>query len=219
MPKIKLGGKKFSSLSTAPAFPALSSPAIDAQGVPVSSAPAKRKFVRNWSLGSWSASVSSTGSGNDSTSVSSSKLKMQVYVRLGIRLSYKGAMSRMEGGRGFLFSLVSYLISLLMIPFVAWRLLKSLSIKQGLKYDAPKSAADIAPFIAFHGLSVDEILEPPDSFSTSVNISSTAISNNIYNQKCSMNSSTLIYLSRFTTQSKFSQNVAYHFHVRQFVMI
>jgi len=26
--------------------------------------------------------------------------KMQVYVRLGIRLLYKGATSRMEGGRG-----------------------------------------------------------------------------------------------------------------------
>ena len=37
--------------------------------------------------------------------------KMQVYVRLGIRLLYKGATSRMEGGRGLLFSLVSYLIS------------------------------------------------------------------------------------------------------------
>jgi hypothetical protein len=74
---------------------------------------------------------------------------MQVYVRLGIRLSYKGATSRKEGGRGLLFSLVSYLISLL---FVARRLLKSLSIKQGIKYDAPESAADIAPFIAFHGL-------------------------------------------------------------------
>ena len=38
--------------------------------------------------------------------------KMQVYVRLGIRLLYKGATSRMEGGRGLLFSLVSYLLSL-----------------------------------------------------------------------------------------------------------
>jgi len=27
--------------------------------------------------------------------------KMQVYVRLGIRLLYKGASSRMEGGRGW----------------------------------------------------------------------------------------------------------------------
>ena len=69
MPKMKLGGKKF-SLSTTPASPALASPAIDAQGVPV---PTKHKFVRNWSSGSGSASLSS--SGNESTNVSSTKLK------------------------------------------------------------------------------------------------------------------------------------------------
>jgi hypothetical protein len=42
--------------------------------------------------------------------------------------------------------------SLTIDPSVARRLPKSLSIKQGIKYDAPESAADIAPFIAFHGL-------------------------------------------------------------------
>ena len=71
--------------------------------------------------------------------------------------------------------------------FIARRLLKSLSIKQGIKYDAPESAHDIAPFIAFHGLNVDEILDPPNSFSTSVNIFSRATSNNLFNQKLSMN--------------------------------
>jgi phosphatidylserine decarboxylase len=50
-------------------------------------------------------------------------------------------------------------------PFIARRLLKSLSIKQGIKYDAPESAVDIAPFIAFYELKVDEMLDPPDSFS------------------------------------------------------
>ncbi|KAF8055577.1 phosphatidylserine decarboxylase-domain-containing protein [Lyophyllum atratum] len=73
--------------------------------------------------------------------------KMQVYVRLGIRLLYKGATSRMEGGR-------------------ARRLLKSLSVKQGIKYDAPQSALDIPTFIAFHGLNMNEILDPLDSFKT-----------------------------------------------------
>ncbi|KAJ7472559.1 phosphatidylserine decarboxylase-domain-containing protein [Mycena latifolia] len=73
--------------------------------------------------------------------------KMQVYVRLGIRLLYKGMKSRMEGGR-------------------ARRLLKSLSIKQGVKYDSPESARDIPTFIEFHQLKVDEILEPLDSFKT-----------------------------------------------------
>jgi phosphatidylserine decarboxylase len=95
--------------------------------------------------------------------------KMQVYVRLGIRLLYKGATSRMEGGRGLLFSIVCYLVFFTVDPFIARRLLKSLSIKQGIKYDAPESALDIAPFIAFHRLKVDEILDPPDSFSTLVN--------------------------------------------------
>ncbi|KJA25211.1 hypothetical protein HYPSUDRAFT_214202 [Hypholoma sublateritium FD-334 SS-4] len=73
--------------------------------------------------------------------------KMQVYVRLGIRLLYKGATSRMEGGR-------------------ARRLLKSLSIKQGVKYDDPESAEGISAFIQFHGLKVEEILDPLDSFKT-----------------------------------------------------
>ncbi|KAH0584865.1 hypothetical protein H2248_008143 [Termitomyces sp. 'cryptogamus'] len=73
--------------------------------------------------------------------------KMQVYVRLGIRLLYKGATSRMEGGR-------------------ARKLLKSLSFKQGVKYDSFQSAAEIPAFIEFHGLNVEEILDPLDSFKT-----------------------------------------------------
>ncbi|KAG6326504.1 hypothetical protein ID866_12585, partial [Astraeus odoratus] len=73
--------------------------------------------------------------------------KMQVYVRLGIRLLYKGARSRMEGAR-------------------ARRLLKSLTIKQGMKYDSPESVRDIQPFIDFHKLDVDEILDPIESFKT-----------------------------------------------------
>jgi phosphatidylserine decarboxylase len=51
-------------------------------------------------------------------------------------------------------------------PHTARRLLKSLSVKQGIKYDSPVSAADIAPFIAFHNLDIDEILDPLDSFNT-----------------------------------------------------
>lgn len=73
--------------------------------------------------------------------------KMQVYVRLGIRLLYKGATSRMEGGR-------------------ARRLLKSMSIKQGVKYDSPLSVEAIVPFIQFHKLNMDEVLDPLDSFKT-----------------------------------------------------
>jgi hypothetical protein len=53
------------------------------------------------------------------------------------------------------------------ICLAARRLLKSLSIKQGIKYDAPESALDIPTFIEFHGLKVEEILDPLDSFSAS----------------------------------------------------
>ena len=49
--------------------------------------------------------------------------------------------------------------------WIARRLLKSLSVKQGIKYDDPASARDIIPFIEFHRLNVDEILDPIDSFS------------------------------------------------------
>ncbi|KLO15227.1 hypothetical protein SCHPADRAFT_871290 [Schizopora paradoxa] len=73
--------------------------------------------------------------------------KMQVYVRLGIRLLYKGAKSRMEGAR-------------------ARKLLKSMSIKQGIKYDSPQSAADIPAFIQFHRLNVDELLLPLGEYKT-----------------------------------------------------
>jgi phosphatidylserine decarboxylase len=68
MPKMKLGVKKFPGLSSTPASPTLASPAIDAQGNPVSPAPTKHKFVRSWSSGS-----GSTSNGNESTNISSAK--------------------------------------------------------------------------------------------------------------------------------------------------
>lgn len=73
--------------------------------------------------------------------------KMQVYVRLGIRLLYQGARSRMEGAR-------------------VKRMLKNMSVKQGKKYDSPASAKEIPGFIAFHNLNVDEVRDPLDSFKT-----------------------------------------------------
>jgi phosphatidylserine decarboxylase len=48
---------------------------------------------------------------------------------------------------------------------LARRLLKSLSIKQGIKYDDPSSAREIPTFIEFHGLNVDEFLDPVESYS------------------------------------------------------
>ncbi|RWA09534.1 hypothetical protein EKO27_g5588 [Xylaria grammica] len=72
--------------------------------------------------------------------------KMSVYVRLGIRLLYKGLKSRdMENKR-------------------IRKLLKGMSIKQGRKYDDPASKSQIEPFIAFHRLDMSEVLLPVEEF-------------------------------------------------------
>ncbi|KAI1128870.1 phosphatidylserine decarboxylase-domain-containing protein [Nemania abortiva] len=72
--------------------------------------------------------------------------KMSVYVRLGIRLLYKGLKSRdMENKR-------------------IRKLLKGLSIKQGKKYDDPASKSQIEPFITFHQLDMSEVLLPVEEF-------------------------------------------------------
>ncbi|KAM0746821.1 hypothetical protein T439DRAFT_329512 [Meredithblackwellia eburnea MCA 4105] len=75
--------------------------------------------------------------------------KMAVYVRLGIRLMYKGmgASGGMEGAR-------------------IRKMLESMSIKQGVKYDSPSSAREIPPFIAFHNLNMEEALDPISSYKT-----------------------------------------------------
>lgn len=72
--------------------------------------------------------------------------RMSVYVRLGIRMLYKGLKANnMEKKR-------------------IRKLLKSLSIKQGKKYDDPASAKEIEPFIAFHQLDMTEVLLPTSQF-------------------------------------------------------
>jgi len=73
--------------------------------------------------------------------------KMPTYVRLGIRLLYQGARSRMEGAR-------------------IKRMLANMSVKQGIKYNSPQSKADIPAFIAFHNLDMSEVRDPLDSFAT-----------------------------------------------------
>ncbi|EIW71117.1 hypothetical protein TREMEDRAFT_67577 [Tremella mesenterica DSM 1558] len=116
----------------------------------VTSSQAQRKFMTRivnkvavgaYSLGANSANILV----QDRLTGQLQEEKMAVYVRLGIRVLYKGAKSRMEGTR-------------------ARKLLKSLSVKQGIKYDSPSSVVDILPFIAFHRLNTDEILEPISSF-------------------------------------------------------
>ncbi|KAF5865347.1 hypothetical protein ETB97_004158 [Aspergillus alliaceus] len=72
--------------------------------------------------------------------------RMSVYVRLGIRLLYKGLKSReMEKKR-------------------IRKILKSLSIKQGKKYDDPASTSQIQDFINFHQLDLSEVLLPLEKF-------------------------------------------------------
>ncbi|KAF2432424.1 phosphatidylserine decarboxylase proenzyme [Tothia fuscella] len=74
--------------------------------------------------------------------------RMSVYVRLGIRLMYKGLKANnMEKKK-------------------IKKLLRSLSIKQGKKFDNPASAADIDSFIAFHQLNMNEVLLPTSEFKT-----------------------------------------------------
>ncbi|PHH59007.1 hypothetical protein CDD81_3952 [Ophiocordyceps australis] len=72
--------------------------------------------------------------------------KMSVYVRLGIRLLYKGLKSRdMENKR-------------------IRKLLRNLSIKQGKKFDEAASRDEIEKFIHFHGLDMSEVLLPIEEF-------------------------------------------------------
>ncbi|RFU31328.1 hypothetical protein B7463_g5008, partial [Scytalidium lignicola] len=72
--------------------------------------------------------------------------RMSVYVRLGIRLLYKGLKSKdMEAKR-------------------IRKLLRSLSVKQGIKYDDPASKAEIPKFISFHQLDLNEVKLPIEEF-------------------------------------------------------
>ncbi|OZJ04727.1 hypothetical protein BZG36_01826, partial [Bifiguratus adelaidae] len=73
--------------------------------------------------------------------------KMGVYIRLGMRLVYKGKKTGVQGK-------------------TARRLLMNMTIKQGKKFDSPRSAREIKPFIEFHRIDMSEVLEPTSSFQT-----------------------------------------------------
>lgn len=93
--------------------------------------------------------------------------RMSVYVRLGIRLLYRGLKSReMEKKRSKLLSNEKHPEDLKVDQFTVRKILKSLSIKQGKKYDDPASAAQIRDFINFHQLDLSEVLLPLDQFKT-----------------------------------------------------
>jgi phosphatidylserine decarboxylase len=98
--------------------------------------------------------------------------RMSIYVRLGIRLLYKGLKSRdMEKKRSMSTYICTYYpsctcckaVSIANINTVR-KLLKGLSVKQGVKYDDPVSKNEIQKFINFHQLDMSEVLYPVDSF-------------------------------------------------------
>lgn len=73
--------------------------------------------------------------------------KMSVYVRLGIRLLYKG----LDKARSKRVRII----------------LRNMSIKQGKKFDSPLLKSDIASFIKFHKLNLEEcLLQDPDQYPT-----------------------------------------------------
>jgi phosphatidylserine decarboxylase len=98
--------------------------------------------------------------------------RMSVYVRLGIRLLYKGLKSRdMEKKRSMSLSCCGYFRiyriragKSIANQNAVRKLLKGLSIKQGVKYDDPASKAEIQKFINFHQLDMSEVLLPVEQF-------------------------------------------------------
>lgn len=73
--------------------------------------------------------------------------RMSVYIRLGMRLVYKG----MKTGIQFK---------------SAQKILVNMSRKQGRRFDNPLSTRDIPAFIKFHQLDMSEVLEPTEDFRT-----------------------------------------------------
>jgi hypothetical protein len=98
-------------------------------------------------------------------------------LRLILSLGGQGARSRLEGARGMFMVLPCRHLFRPDSLHLARGLLKSLSIKQGIKYDSPESAREIPAFIEFHKLNVDEILDPLPSFGTSISNSHLALCN------------------------------------------
>ncbi|KAJ9064507.1 phosphatidylserine decarboxylase [Entomophthora muscae] len=73
--------------------------------------------------------------------------KMPTYIKLGIRLLYRVTKTTTENSR-------------------IKKILHTMSINQGKKYSDPTSVREIEPFINFHNLNRDEILDPLDSFNS-----------------------------------------------------
>lgn len=97
--------------------------------------------------------------------------RMSIYVRLGIRLLYKGFKSREMEKKRSMCCCNNYSFRREPSKSIANRntvrkLLHGLSIKQGVKYDDPASKNEIQKFIQFHQLDMTEVLLPVDQFKT-----------------------------------------------------
>lgn len=90
--------------------------------------------------------------------------RMSVYVRLGMRLIYKGMKTGIQSRTGKAKPDWMWMQKTDMIA--AQRLLTNMTLKQGRRYDSPYSKRDIKPFIKFHQLDMSEVLEPLSSFQT-----------------------------------------------------
>ncbi|KAI8081723.1 phosphatidylserine decarboxylase-domain-containing protein [Halteromyces radiatus] len=73
--------------------------------------------------------------------------RMSVYIRLGMRLVYKGMKTGIQSK-------------------TAKRVLANMTVRQGKRFDSPQSAREIPAFIKFHRLDMSEVLEPLDHFKT-----------------------------------------------------
>ncbi|KAI9283661.1 phosphatidylserine decarboxylase-domain-containing protein [Umbelopsis sp. AD052] len=73
--------------------------------------------------------------------------RMSVYVRLGMRLLYKGMKTSVQSKR-------------------AQRILLNMTMRQGRRFDSTKSAREIPSFITFHKLDMSEVRDPLHSFKT-----------------------------------------------------
>ncbi|EEB07794.1 phosphatidylserine decarboxylase Psd3 [Schizosaccharomyces japonicus yFS275] len=74
--------------------------------------------------------------------------RMNMYIRVGIRLMYRGIRnSRIEGAR-------------------VKKALRNITLKQGKKYDSPSSLKDIPAFIKFFRLPLEEVYVPEGGFKT-----------------------------------------------------
>ncbi|KAI8370475.1 phosphatidylserine decarboxylase-domain-containing protein [Radiomyces spectabilis] len=71
--------------------------------------------------------------------------RMSVYIRLGMRLVYKGLRTGIQSK-------------------TAQRILTNMTVRQGRRFDAPSSVREIPAFIKFHNISMDEVLEPLGNF-------------------------------------------------------